>query len=78
MSVAFRQDPVRVEWEADLPERTGDLARRLALPTAYDAALLAAAGRHPFVHADHVLQEACRADPDLCVMDLTRARETLF
>ncbi len=75
---AFQQVPVRVESAANLPERAWALARRLALPTCYDAAFLAAAGRHPFVTADRVLQEACRAAPDLRVVDLAQARETLF
>jgi len=75
---AFRRYPLQVEAAPDLPDRAWVLASRLRLPTAYDAAFLCAAGSRPFVTADRALQEACRGDPEVSVLDLAAARTALF
>lgn len=75
---AFRRYPLTIDTAVDLPDRTWAVATRLQLPTAYDAAFLAAAGSRPFVTADRVLLDACRGDRDVHVVDLTVAQSTLL
>ena len=75
---SFRIYPIDIDADPGLPDRAYTLARRLNLPTAYDAAFLATCSGRPLViTADRALYTACQPWPELQVIALHGALSAL-